>query len=145
MRYIKSLAVLVALTGFTLACGRSAPDTVTSESTTKVQTAAGTETTESMSKQVGSTSASTTETKLKTAEGTVESKMETVVGTVTEFTAGKKIVILTGDNDKHSFDLDDSDVIYRVGPKVAVGSKVKLEQRTNDAGKKVVTVHLQAV
>lgn len=145
MRTISYLALLVALMGATVACTQSAPDTVKSESKTKVQTPAGTETTESTSKQVGSTSASTTETKLKSAEGTVESKMETVVGTVTEFTAGKKIEILTGDNAKHAFDLDDADVIYSVDPQVAVGSKVKLEQSTNDAGKKVVTVHLQAV
>lgn len=145
MRTISYLALLVALMGATVACTQSAPDTVKSESKTKVQTPAGTETTESTSKQVGSTSASATETKLKTPEGTVESKVETVVGTVSVYTAGKKIEIITGDNSKHSFDLDDAKVIYTIDPAVVVGSKVKLDQRTNDKGEKVVEVHLQAV
>lgn len=145
MRIIRPLAVLVALMGFTVACDRSSPSTIKSESQTKVETPAGTQTTESTTKQVGSTLESTTETTLKTPEGTVESKLETVVGTVTEYMAGKKIEIMTGDNDKHSYDLEDPDVSYSVDPKVAVGSKVKLEQSTNDAGKKVVAVHLQAV
>ncbi len=138
-------AMLIALMGATVACNQSAPDTVKSESQTKVQTPAGTQTTESTTKQVGSTSESTTETTLKTAEGTIETKVETVVGTVTEYTAGKKIKVMTGDNDDHSFDLNDSDVIFNIDSGVAVGSKVKLEQSTNDAGKKVVVVHLQAV
>ena len=34
----------------------------------------------------------------------VESKLETVVGTVTEYTAGEKIEIMTGGDDKHSYD-----------------------------------------
>lgn len=144
MRLVRSLAVLVALMGITVACDRSAPNTIKSESQTKVQTPAGTQTTESTTKQVGSTSESTTETTLKTAEGTIETKVETVVGTVTEYSAGKKIEIMTGDNDNHPFDLDDSDVIFTIDSGVSVGSKVKLEQSTNDAGKRVVVVHLQA-
>ena len=137
--------MLVALMGATAACNQSAPDTVKSESRTKVETPQGTQTTTSTTEQVGSTSASTTETKVKTPDGTVESKLETVVGTVSVYTAGKTIEILTGDNEKHAFDLADEKVHYSIDAAVVVGSKVKLDQRTNDKGEKVVEVVLRAV
>jgi hypothetical protein len=143
MRTLSCLALLVALTGATAACNR-APDTVKSESKTKVETPQGTQVTETTTEQVGSTMASTTETKLKTPDSTIESKVETVLGTVSEYKAGEKIEIITGDNDKHSFDLDDAKVIYSIDPAIVVGSKVKLDQRTNDKGEKVVEVHLRA-
>lgn len=138
-------ALLMALMGATVACNQNAPDTVKSESRTKVETPAGTQTTTSTTERVGSTSTSTTETKLKTPDGTVESKLETVVGTVSVYSAGKTIEILTGDNEKHAFDLSDADVHYTIDAAVVVGSKVKLDQRTNDNGEKIVEVVLQAV
>lgn len=145
MRTLTCLALLVALTGATAACNRTAPDTVKSETKSKVQTSEGTQTTETTTEQVGSTMASTTETKLKTPDATIESKIETVLGTVSEYKVGEKIEIITGENDKHSFDLDDSKVIYSIDPAIVVGSKVKLDQRTNDKGEKVVEVRLRAV
>ncbi|MEO8195520.1 MAG: hypothetical protein ABI689_02235 [Thermoanaerobaculia bacterium] len=145
MRTITYAALLIALMGATVACNQSAPDTVKSESRTKVQTPEGTQTTTSTTEQVGSTSTSKTETEVKTPEGTVESKLETVVGTVTLYTAGKKIEILTGESDTHSFDLSDAKVRFTIDPAVVVGSKVKLDQRTQDNGDKEVEVHLLEV
>jgi hypothetical protein len=146
MRTIPYLAVLVALTAGSVACNRTTdPGTVKSESKTEVKTPQGTQTTETTTEKVGSTMESTTETTVKTPDGTVETKVETVLGTVSEFKAGENIEIVTGDNNKHSFDLDDADVIYNIDPTVVVGSKVKLDQRTNDAGKKVIEVRLNAV
>jgi hypothetical protein len=145
MKTTACAAMLIALMGATVACNQSAPDTVKSESRSKVQTPEGTQTTTSTTEQVGSTSASTTETEIKTPEGTVESKLETVVGTVTVYTAGERIEILTGENDTHSFNLSDAKVRFTIDPTVVVGSKVKLDQRTQDNGDKVVEVHLRSV
>jgi hypothetical protein len=138
-------AMLIALMGSAVACSPSAPDTVTSESRTKVKTPEGTQVTKSTTEQVGSTSVSTTETTVKTPEGTVESKVETVVGTVSAYAPGKSIEILTGDDQKHNFDLSDDKVHFSIDSGVVVGSKVKLDQRTNDNGEKVVEVALRAV
>ena len=145
MRTTTYAVLLIALVGSTVACNQAAPDTVKSESRTKVQTPEGTQTTTSTTEQVGSTSATTTETEVKTPEGTVESKLETVVGTVTLYKAGERIEILTGDSNTHSFDLSDAKVHFTIDPAVVVGSKVKLDQRTHDNGDKAVEVHLRAV
>lgn len=145
MKTIACAATLIALMGATVACNPSSPDTVKSESRTKVETPQGTQTTTSTTEQVGSTSVSTTETEVKTPDGTIESKLETVVGTVSVYEAGKKIEILTGDNEKHTFDLSDDKVRFTIDSGVVVGSKVKLDQRTDDNGKKVVEVALRAV
>ena len=51
---------------------------------------------------------------------------ETVVGTVTEYTAGKKIEVKTAENDKRTFDLDEKDLVLSVDPGIQVGSKVRL-------------------
>lgn len=144
MRTLTCIALLAALVGATAACTQSAPDTIKSESTSKVQTPEGTKTTATTTEQVGSTVASTTDTKVKTPDGTVESKTETVVGTVSAYTAGKKIEIITGDNSKHSYDLDDTKVVYHVDPSIQVGSKVRLVQSTNDSGAKVIEVTVRA-
>jgi hypothetical protein len=145
MKTTACAAMLIALMGATVACNRSAPDTVKSESSSKVQTPEGTQTTTSTTEQVGSTSVSTTETEIKTPDGTVESKLETVVGTVTLYTAGERIEILTGESDTHSFDLSDDKTRFAIDPTVVVGSKVKLDQRTQDNGDKVVEVRLRSV
>jgi hypothetical protein len=64
-------------------------------------------------------------------------KTETVVGTVKEYTAGKKIVV-NGPNDKsYSFDLDENAAIRHP---VAVGDRVKVTYQKGDAGDKVTVI-----
>jgi len=144
MRNQSFLSLLAAGLIATMACNRPAPDTVKTESKSKTETPAGTQTTETSTAKVGSTVNSTTETKTKTPDGTVDTKKQVVVGTVTEYTAGKKIEILTGDNDKHSFDLGDSKVASTIDSQVAVGSKVQLTERTDDNGQKTIEVRVVA-
>jgi hypothetical protein len=91
-------------------------------------------------KQVGSTSESTTKTTTETPHGDSTATTNSYVGTVTEFTAGKSIQVMTGDQDKHSFDLDDKDVVAAVDSRVAVGSKVRLVEDKGDNGSRRITV-----
>jgi sRNA-binding protein len=127
------------------ACGQS-PDANTTvkktESTT--QTSGGTVTTTSESKQVGTTLEAKSETKTDTSSGTVTSKTETIVGTVTAFTVGKKIEVMTGDKKMHSFNLDDKDVVYSVDPTMAVGQRVTVIDETGADKVHRITVKLGA-
>ena len=88
-------------------------------------------------------SESKTETKADTPSGTVASKRETIEGTVTVFTAGKKIEVLTGEKTTHAFNLDDKDVVYSVDP-VVVGSRVTVVDETGGDKIRHVTVKLRA-
>jgi hypothetical protein len=103
--------------------------------------AKATTTTESV--QVGSTLAATTETKSDTPQGKSKTQTEEVIGTVTAYKAGKEIVVLTGDNKKHSFDLDQKDTTAEIEPRVTVGTKVQVVQTKDDAGRKSVVVSVQ--
>ncbi|MEO8503454.1 MAG: hypothetical protein ABI609_06110 [Acidobacteriota bacterium] len=143
MRSISCSILLVAMLGTGAACNNTAPDTIKSETKTKTETPEGTKVTQSATEKVGDTVNSTTSTTIKTPDGSVDSKSQTVLGTVTEYTAGKKIEVMTGDNDKHSFDLDDAKVRATIDAGVAIGSKVKLIQNTDDSGNKVIEVHAQ--
>ena len=143
MRSMSCSILLVALLGTGAACNNTAPDTLKSETKTKTETPEGTKVTQSSTEKVGDTVNSTTATTIKTPDGSVDSKSQTVLGTVTAYTAGKKIEVMTGDNDKHSFDLDDAKVRVTVGAGVVVGAKVKLTQNTDDGGNKVIEVHVQ--
>lgn len=93
--------------------------------------------------QVGSTLAGTTETRSDTPHGKVKTETETVIGTVTAYTAGKEIAVLTGDNKKHSFDLGQKDTRVDIDPRVTIGSKVQLVQSKDDAGRKMIQVVLE--
>jgi hypothetical protein len=127
----RNLAILssVGLLAVATACGQSS-DTVTKKSESTTQTSEGTVKTTNETKQVGTTVESKSETKAETPSGTVKSKTETVVGTVTVFTAGKKIEVMTGDKNMHSFNLDDKDITYSIDGNVAVGKRVTVIDET---------------
>lgn len=133
-------AAFVALAA---ACSQSS-DTVTKKTESTTETARGTEKTTSETKQVGSTLEAKSETKVDTPAGAVASKTETFVGTVTVFTAGKKIEVMTGEKKMHSFSLDDKDVVYAVDGSVTVGKRVTVTDETGTDKVRRVTVKLGA-
>ena len=134
---LSSAGLLVIAT----ACGGSsgAVDKKT-ESTT--QSAEGTVKTTTESKQVGTTLEAKSETKVDTPSGVVNRKTETFVGTVTIFTSGKKIEVLTGEKTTHAFDLDDKSVTYSVDGAVEVGKRVTVTDETGDDKTRRVSVKL---
>jgi len=145
MNLFKNSCLILVLLAGTAACNRNEPDKISTESTVEQQTSDGQSTTKSESEQVGSTLAATSETEVKTADGTEKSKMETVVGTVTAYEAGKKLEVLTGSSDKHSFDLDETKTTVHLDGKVKVGSKVTVNQSTDDSGKAVIDIRVETV
>jgi hypothetical protein len=103
----------------------------------------GKKTTTTESLQVGSTLAGTTETSSDTAHGKAKSETETVIGTVTTYRPNKEIEILTGDNRKHSFALDQKDSQVEMDPRITVGTKVQLVQDKDSAGRKFIRVAVE--
>lgn len=97
-------------------------------------------TTQTETKQVGSTSASSTETKVSTAQGDARSVTNTFVGTVTEFTPGKSIEVMTGNKEMHAFALDGKDDVVVIDAVTAVGSKVLLVEEKGEQGFHRITV-----
>ena len=132
-----------ALLAVTAACSQS-PDTVQKKSESTTQTAEGAVTTTSESKQVGSTLEAKSETKADTPAGSVASKTETIVGTVTVFTPGKKIEVMTGEKKMHTFTLDDKDVVTSVDAAVLVGKRVTVTDETGADKIRRITVRLGA-
>jgi hypothetical protein len=130
-----------ALLAGALACAKSEAPQVENKSETKSTNPDGSRaTTTTESKQVGSTLAATTETK-ETGEGRNRKlEDETVIGTVTEYTAGKKLVILTGDGKKHDWDLNDKKTTASIDSRVSVGSKVRLDSTKDDSGNRSLQV-----
>ena len=126
-----------------MACGPS-PDTTVKKTESTTQTSGGTVNTTSETKQVGTTLEAKTETKAETSSGTVKSTTETIVGTVTVFTAGKRIEVMTGEKKMHSFSLDDKDVVYSVDRAVAVGQRVTVIDETGADKVRRITVKLGA-
>ncbi len=122
-------------------CGPSA-DTVKSTTESTTQSAEGTVQTSTETKQVGTTLEATSETKVDTSSGTVQSKTTTTVGTVTVFTPGQKLEVMTGEKTIHGFDLEEKDVVYSVDPAVAVGSRVTVTEETGDNKVRRITVRL---
>ena len=64
-------------------------------------------------------------------------KTQTVVGTVKEYEAGKKIVVVGPKKKDYSFDLDQN---AGVTGDIAAGTKVKVTYTKDDNGQKVTTV-----
>jgi hypothetical protein len=124
------------------ACSQT-PGTVEKKSESTTRTSDGTVKTTNETKQVGATLDSKTETKADTPSGTVASKRESIEGTVTVFTAGKKVEVLTGEKTTHAFNLDDKDVVYSVDP-VVVGNRVTVVDETGGDKIRHVTVRLRA-
>ena len=132
--------VLLAVAG----CAKKEEPRLEVKSQAKSTSAEGkktTTTTESL--QVGSTLAGTTETMSDTAHGKAKSETETVIGTVTVYKPNKSIEILTGDNKKHSFDLDEKDSQLHMDPRVTVGTKVQLVQDKDPAGRRVIRISVE--
>ncbi len=97
-------------------------------------------TTTTESTQFGSTLVSHTERTENNGKRREKSTEETVVGTVTDFTAGKHIVILTGDGSKHDYDLSDKKTNATVDRRVTVGTKVELGSARDDSGSRSIRV-----
>lgn len=141
----RQLAFLASATLLALAtaCSQSS-DTVTKKSESTTQTSGGTVTTTNETKQVGATLEAKSETKVDSPAGAVASKTETIVGTVTVFTAGKKIEVMTGEKKMHDFSLDDKDVVYSVDGAVMVGKRVTVTDETGTDKVRRITVKLGA-
>lgn len=123
------------------ACGPSS-GTVEKKSESTTQTSEGTVKTTSESTQVGTTLEAKTETKVDSPAGAVNMRTETFVGTVTAYTSGKTIEVMTGEKKTHSFNLDDKDVVYSVDGGVSVGKHVTIVDETGTDKVRHVTVKL---
>jgi hypothetical protein len=132
--------LVAALLALSPACRRAETPQVETKSETKSTNPDGSKTTTSTeTKQIGSTVASTTETNVGGPNrGKIED--ETVVGTVTDFGVGKRIVILTGDGAKHSYDLDDKKTSASIDRAVTVGTKVRLDATKSTDGFRQIRV-----
>jgi hypothetical protein len=96
----------------------------------------GTETTvQTQTEQVGENVAATTETTTEGKGPDMSAKTSTWTGTVTAHKAGDSIEILTVDNDKKSFDLDDKDWIITVEAGIRVGSRVRVVEDKTESHK----------
>lgn len=133
--FLFSAGIVAVATG----CGQS-PDTTVKKTESTTQTSGGTVQTTTESKQVGTTLEAKTEIKADTSSGTVKAKTETTVGTVTVYTAGKKIEVMTGEKKMHTFSLDEKDVAYSVDPTVAVGKRVTVIDETGTDKVRRITV-----
>lgn len=126
------------------ACSQSSDNTVQKKTESTTQTSGGTVKTTNETKQVGATLEAKSETKADTPSGTVSSKAETIVGTVTVFTPGKKIEVMTGEKKMHTFSLDDKNVVYSVDGAVAVGKRVTVIDETGADKVRRINVRLGA-
>lgn len=137
LRWILVLAFAVCVVS---ACRKTDSPVIESKSETKATNPDGSKTTTTTEeKQVGATVETTTETHA-TGENGGKTKSETVVGTVTSFTHGKTITVMTGDGDKHTYDLADKKTSASIDRRVAVGSKVQLDATTDRDGRRTVRV-----
>ncbi|MHB8799585.1 MAG: hypothetical protein ACYDBY_14085 [Thermoanaerobaculia bacterium] len=143
MKYTK-LAFLfpVGLLAVATACGPSA-GTVEKKSESTTETSQGSVTTSAESTQIGTTLEAKSETTIDTPSGNVSSTTETVIGTVTQFTAGKNLEVMTGDKTTHDFDLGNKDIVFTFEGDVAVGKRVTVVRQTGDDKIERVTVKLE--
>jgi hypothetical protein len=86
------------------------------------------------------------ETKQETTKsnpaGTKKSSADVIIGKVTDYTEGKSITVEKpkGLKKTRTFDLTGKDVTANVAPGISVGSTVKVVEKTDNDGHKVVTV-----
>jgi hypothetical protein len=104
--------------------------------------AATTTTTETKTKAVGSTVESTTKTSVDAPGGDTKSVATTYLGTVTAFTPGKSIEVMTGEKDTHKVELDGERLTLVIDPTTAVGSKVLLVEEKGENGFHRVTISI---
>jgi hypothetical protein len=97
-------------------------------------------TTQTDTKRVGSTSETTTKTSVETAAGEQNSVTKSYVGTVTKYTPGASMEVMTGEKDTHSFALDGKGDAIAIDPRTAVGSKVRLVEEKPEQGIHRITV-----
>jgi hypothetical protein len=97
-------------------------------------------TTQTETKRVGSTVESTTKTSVETADGDLSSVTKSYVGTVTKYTPGESIEVMTGEKDMHSFSLDGKGDVIAIDPRTAVGSKVLLVEQKPEQGIHRITI-----
>jgi membrane protein implicated in regulation of membrane protease activity len=121
------------------ACKRAEQKT-TAESETTTTSTEGTETTtETQTEQMGENVQATTETTTEGKGPDTSAKTQTWTGTVTAHKAGDSLEILTVENDKKSFDLDDKDWTVTVDPGIVVGTRVRVvEDQSGD--RKILTI-----
>jgi hypothetical protein len=91
-------------------------------------------------KAVGSTAESTSKTQVVAPEGTQTFVTNSYVGTVTVFTPGKSIEVMTGNKETHSFALDGKNDLVAIDRNTAVGSKVMLVEEKPENGLHKITV-----
>jgi hypothetical protein len=96
--------------------------------------------TQTETERQGSTVESTTKTTTETAQGEREMETRSYVGTVTRYTPGQNIEVLTAEKETHSFSLDGKDDVVSIDPRTQVGSKVRLVEERPDAGAHRITV-----
>jgi len=82
------------------------------------------------------------DTTKSTPSGTTKHSTDTVVGKVTDYSEGKSITVETpkGIKKTRNFDLSGNDLTANVAPGIAVGSTVKVVEKTDNQGHKTVTV-----
>lgn len=97
-------------------------------------------TTQTETKRVGSTAETTTKTSVETAAGDLSTVTKSYVGTVTKYTPGQSIEVMTGEKDGHSFSLDGKDDVIAIDPRTQVGSKVQLVEQKPEQGIHRITV-----
>ena len=86
-----------------------------------------------------------TQTTEKTTDaGTTKTKSHSAVGKVKEYNEGKSIVVTTAKGKDRKFDLSGDNLTANVATGVAVGSEVKVVEKTDSSGHKTVTVEPNA-
>lgn len=126
MLSVKALPVVMA---GALAIGGCAKDATETKTTTETE-----------AKQVGSTQEVTTRTKVDSPSGDTSAVTRTLVGTVTLYTPGKSIEVMTGEKDTHSFDLGEKDQVVSIDSRTAIGSKIQLVEEKPEGGVHRITV-----
>ena len=101
-----------------------------------------TTTTETKTTAVGSTAESTSTTKVDSPAGDSKVVTNSYLGTVTEFTPGKSIEVLTGNKESHKVDLGGERTSLVMDPSTKVGSKILLVEEKGDDGFHRVTISI---
>jgi ABC-type glycerol-3-phosphate transport system substrate-binding protein len=127
MTMMKALPILMVGAVVFLGCSKEPVNTT--KTTTQTET-----------KEVGSTVESSTDVKVQTASGESNAQTNTYVGTVTEYTPGKTIEVMTGNKEGHAFRLDGKGQGVVMDPATAVGSKVQLVEEKGEKGFHKITV-----
>jgi hypothetical protein len=142
MRVPRTSLFAILLAGAVMAgCSKGTASKIESKMETHATNPDGNKTTTTTdTRQYGSTLVSKTEKTDSTGKGKEKLVEETVVGTVTDFVAGKRIVVLTGDGSKHDYDLADKKTSATVDRRVTVGTKVQLSLEKDDSGNRSIRV-----